>query len=240
MVKMAMEHSTWKWLRKAKNLAEEGIINDIVSKELFDHTWAASLYQLQKHLEIREGHKLLDAGCGWGRLIFGIKYFNPNVSLDGYELTAEFVHKARDILRCSDLDEGVRIIQADLLEAEIAKEYYDGFFSVRVLHYIGKKQVLIKKLHSCLKDGGRGIIIIPNRNCPYRWLTYKHAPLFPISSIGQIMKRVGFRNIYYGGYGMIPPLRRFSHDSIATKIEQYLSSTILGRCGGLAYVVGQK
>jgi len=235
-----MENHAQQWLIKAKVRAEKGILDEMVSNELFDHTWIASIFQLQKNLRFANGQKILEAGCGWGRLIFGVKYFHKSLLIDGYELTPELVNKAREILSQADLHHGVRIIQGNLLDVEIPREYYDSFYSSRVLHYIDRKEFVVEKLYRSLKKGGRGIIILPNKLCPYRWFTYKHAPLYPITSIGEMMKHAGFTYIYYGGFGFLPAFKRFPHDSVVTVIERYLSSTPLSKFGGLAYVVGQK
>jgi ubiquinone/menaquinone biosynthesis C-methylase UbiE len=235
-----MEPHAEKWLIKARTRAEQGMLDRAVSEELFDHTWMASIYQLQKNLRIADGQKLLDAGCGWGRLIFGIKYFHRSVTIDGYELTAEFANKAREILEHAGLHEGVRIIEGDLLGVTIPEGHYDSFYSSRVLHYIDRKEVVLEKLYACLKQHGIGMVILPNRWCPYRWLTYRHAPLYPITCVGQMMECIGFKNVYYGGYGFIPALKRFAYDSMVAGIERYLSATRFRKFGGLAYVVGQK
>lgn len=235
-----MEMHSQQWLIKARVRAEDGTLDRMVSSELFNHTWMASVDQLQRNLGLVGGERVLEAGCGWGRLIFGLKYFNKSLLIDGYELTVEFVNKAREILSQADLLHGVRIIQRDLLDVEIPREHYNSFYSARVLHYIDRKEFLIEKLYRSLKQGGKGMIILPNRFCPYRWFTYDHAPLYPIKSIGQMMERVGFTHIYYGGYGFIPPIKKFSHTSIVTVLERYLSSTPLSKFAGLAYVVGQK
>ena len=215
-----MERGAKEWLVKAKIRSEDSVLNRMVAEELFDHTWVASVIQLQRNLRIADGQKVLDAGCGWGRLVFGLKYFHPGLSIDRYELAAEFVRKAHEILEDSSLHQGVRITQGDLTEIEIPYECYDSFYSSRVLHYIEKKESVIEKLYRCL--------------------TYRHAPLVPITSIGQIMKEVGFRNLYYGGYGFLPTHKRFRYDSPVTMVERYLAATRLGRLAGLAYVVGDK
>jgi ubiquinone/menaquinone biosynthesis C-methylase UbiE len=235
-----MEREAKEWLVKAKTRAQGGALDRMVAQELFDHTWIASVTQLQCNLRIADGQKVLDAGCGWGRLLFGLKYFHPSLSIDGYELTAEFVEKARKILNNFQLQEGVRITQGDLTEIEIPRDHYDSFYSSRVLHYIEKKQAVIEKLYRCLKRGGRGMIILPNKYCPYRWLTYRHAPLVSITAVGKMMEEVGFGNLFYGGYGFLPTHKRFHYNSPITGLEKYLAATPLNRLAGLAYVVGDK
>lgn len=240
MGEIKMNKHAKEWLIKARERSEKGILNEMVSTELFDHTWMASVYQIQKNLRLADGQKVLEAGCGWGRLIFGLKYFHRSLTIDGYELTPEFVNKAREILSQNDLHHGVRIMQGDLLDVEIARDHYDSFYSSRVLHYIERKGFVIEKLYQSLKEGGRGMIILPNKFCPYRWFTYKHAPLYSITSIGEIMNRIGFTHIYYGGYGFLPGNIRFSHNSIVPVLDRYLSLTPLRKFAGLVYVVGQK
>jgi SAM-dependent methyltransferase len=228
------------WRPSARARAQQGFLDEMVSDELFDHSWIAAIRQLEKHLDLGGRHTVLDAGCGWGRLLIGVKYFHPDVSLDGYELTAEFAAKARELLKRFALEDGVNVIQADLLEAELPRGHYDAVYSARVLHYIADKQVLIRKFHDALKPGGRALIAIPNKSSPYQRLAYKHAPLYPIRSVGAIMRDVGFSRLRYGGYRFLPAFKRFSHDSMAARLEIALSSTPIDRFGGLAYVVGEK
>jgi ubiquinone/menaquinone biosynthesis C-methylase UbiE len=237
---MTQETYVKHWSTAAKTKAEQGILDQMVSDELFDHTWVASIHQLEKHLRFADGDTVLDAGCGWGRLLLGVKYFHPGTSVDGYELTPEFVGKARELVERHGLANGVQIVQADLLNTELPRDHYHSLYSSRVVHYIQEKELLIRKFYGALKEGGRAMIIIPNRSCPYQRLAYRHAPLYPIRGLGRMMASVGFRDIHYGGYRVLPSSRRFPHDSIGARIEIALSSTPIGRFGGLAYVVGEK
>jgi SAM-dependent methyltransferase len=160
--------------------------------------------------------------------------------IDGYELTEEFAKKARDILKMHGLDENVSIRQADLLTIQLPRDAYDGFYSSRVIHYIEEKELVTRKLFECLKPGGRGVFIIPNSKCPYRWLSYRHAPLYPIHKLADLMQKVGFRDISQGGYGFLPAKLRISHDSYFCTLDKILSRTPMGRFAGLAYVVGSR
>ena len=231
-----MEESATQWLRKANLRNQDGTLDSMLKTELFDHTWIASIRQIEKHLRITDGMKILDAGCGWGRLIFGLKFFNPNI-----EITQEFVDKAIQLLTENNMFDNVSILEADLTTCNITDNYYDAFYSSRVLHYIEDKQLVLKKLYLSLKKGGRGLIIIPNRLNPYRIMTYKHAPLYPIRKLGRIMQSCGFINLKYGGFGFIPPLKRFSYKSRICSFEKILSSVpLLHYFGGLSYVTAQK
>src|SRR4051812_19761709 len=162
------------WPTAVRTQLEHGTLDEMVSTELFDHTWISSIRQLEKHLCLRPGDTVLDAGCGWGRLLLGVKYFHPEVSIDGYELTFEYAAKARELLERFGMADGAEVVQADLLETELPVDHYNALYSSRVLHYISDKDLVIGKFHAALKRGGRAMIVLPNRDCPYQWLAYKH------------------------------------------------------------------
>jgi SAM-dependent methyltransferase len=227
------------WRYKAAERAASGALESMVSKELFDHTWMASARHLRTALGLQPDHRLLDAGCGWGRMIHALKYHQPSLRIDGVELTREFVERARKLLADARLDDRVTIREADLTTVELEANVYDAFYSTRVLHYIDDKRTVLAKLYRGLKPGGRGMIVLPNRLCPYRWFTYRHAPLYPIGAIGAIMTDVGFKNLRYGGFGFLPSSPRLSHRSLACKVDYAVSRTPIGRLGGLAFVVGE-
>ena len=227
------------WEVAAKKRTREGVIDRHVATTLFDHSWVAALDRMDRELQFEPGDTVLDAGCGWGRLLLGVKHFHPRVAVEGYELTAEFVEKARDIAADFGVADGVKLVQADLLEVDLPSEYYDAIYSSRVLHYIQDKALVTEKFYEALKPGGKAMVMIPNRTNPYQRLTYKHAPLFPIREMGRIMEAAGFNSLRYGGYRFLPA-GQFSSDGFAARAEKALASTPLGRLGGIAYVVGQK
>jgi SAM-dependent methyltransferase len=228
------------WHKWADERARSGRLEQMISEELFDHTWKTSSVQIIEILNLKPGETVADAGSGWGRLIHALKFAMPSLRIHGYELTEEFADRSRELLKFTALDDGVAIECADLTHGSLPRNYFDAFYSSRVLHYIDDKRAALKALYESLKPGGRGVIIVPNRHCPYRWFTYRHAPLYPASEIGRIMRELGFRNIKYGGFGFFPSRPRLAHTSIACRIDHSLSRTPLNRFAGLAYVYGTR
>jgi len=237
---MTIEHAEEDWRKKATDRAASGFLEYMVSHELFDHTWAGAATYIRHGLKLQPNSLILDAGCGWGRVVHALKYHDPSLRIDGIELTLEFVERARRLLSETKLDNDVTISQGNLVEADFGDNKYDRFYSTRVLHYIEEKQTVINKLYRALKPGGRGMIVLPNLYCPYRWFTYKHAPLYPIKSVGEIMRAAGFQKVEYGGHGFLPARPRFRHTSVVCRLDSMLSRTPLNRFAGLAYVVGVK
>jgi ubiquinone/menaquinone biosynthesis C-methylase UbiE len=237
---MADRESPAIWRHWANERARSGHLERMIAEELHDHTWETSSSQIIDILGLRPGEIVVDAGSGWGRLIHALKTKIPSLQIHGYELTPEFVERANQLLIQTQLDNGVSIERADLTQTALPKNFADAFYSSRVLHYIKDKHAALRNLYACLKPGGRGVIIIPNRDCPYRWFTYRHASLYPIARVGSAMEEIGFQNLKYGGFGFFPSHPRLSHRSIACRIDQRLSRTTLSRFAGLAYVRGTK
>jgi SAM-dependent methyltransferase len=228
------------WHHWANERAQSGCLDEMIGEELFDHTWETSSTQIIDVLNLKPGQTVVDGGSGWGRLVHALKFKIPSLQIRGYELTPAFVERSRRLLKSAGVDAGVEIECADLTQAELPKSTADAFYSSRVLHYIADKHAAIRNLHGCLKPGGRGMIVIPNRYCPYRWFPYTHATLYPITGIKKIMQEVGFKDLQYGGFGFFPSRPRLPHTSIACRADHALSRTPLKMMGGLVYVRGIK
>jgi SAM-dependent methyltransferase len=228
------------WQQWAKTRSNTGLLDSMVANELYDHTWAASAYHIRRLLLLRPGSRVLEAGSGWGRLLHAIKTHDPSLIIDAYELTPEFAERSRALLKEFNLDAGVTVKQGDLLTADLPNQIYDGVFSSRVLHYIDDKETVLRKIHASLNPGARAVIILPNSLNPIRWFTYKHAPLYSIRGMAELMHRVGFNDISEGGFGFFPPKPRLSHKSVVVSIDRALAKTPLSKIAALAYVVGTK
>jgi ubiquinone/menaquinone biosynthesis C-methylase UbiE len=228
------------WRQWAGERARSGHLEQMIAEELYDHTWETSASQIVEILKLKPQETVIDAGSGWGRLAHAVKSKIPSLQIRGYELTPEFVERSRKLLKHTQLDAGVIIQQADLTQVSLPENSADAFYSSRVLHYIKDKPAAIRNLFGALKPGGRGLIVIPNRHCPYRWFTYRHAKLYPISGIGDAMREAGFRDLQYGGFGFFPSRPRLPHTSVICRIDHGLSRTPLKSMAGLAYVTGTK
>lgn len=232
---------TKSWNERVDNMVNSGKIKDAIENELYTHTWRATTKIIINKLNIKNNDIVFDAGFGWGRILVGLKYYLPELRIDGVELTEKFVETARMLLKDLNMNSGVNLEQGDLINYELEENKYDSFYSIRVLHYILEKEYILAKLYKSLKKGGGGLIIIPNGYCPYRWFTYKHAPLYPILKVKQIMEKVGYRNVTTGCYGFIPPIVNINFESPICYIEDILNKLpIINYLGGLAYAVGEK
>ena len=101
---------------------------------------------------IPENAKVLDLGCGSGRLLRVLKA-RKNAKIMGAELDQE------KIIQC--VDRGVPVIQADLNEplSLFADNSYDYVILSRTLQAVRRPDLILQEM---LRIGGRGIISIMN------------------------------------------------------------------------------
>lgn len=101
---------------------------------------------------IPENAKVLDLGCGSGRLLRVLKS-RKNAKVMGVEVDQE------KIIQC--VDRGVPVIQADLNEplALIADNSYDFVILSRTLQAVQRPDLILQEM---LRIGGKGIISIMN------------------------------------------------------------------------------
>jgi trans-aconitate 2-methyltransferase len=97
--------------------------------------------------DIQPGERVLDAGCGSGRVTkLLLERTNDVVAVDG---DAAMVAKA-----CSALPEAVPVLHQDLLELAL-DEPVDVVFSCAVFHWITDHETLFARLRAALRPGGR-------------------------------------------------------------------------------------
>ncbi len=126
------------------------------TKEKETNSWNADRYNKHAHfvselalpvvalLDPKEGEKILDLGCGEGRL--GLEIAKHGAEVYGVDLSQEMVSQAR----------------ANGLEAEVMsvtempfEQEFDAVFSNAMLHWVREPELAVKHIAKALKFGGR-------------------------------------------------------------------------------------
>jgi len=118
--------------------------------------------------KIKDGDKILDLGCGNGRLLEAVK--DKKIKYLGLDASESLIKKAR--LNYP----GYEFLVQDILDLKLEKlEKYNYIFCLAVLQHIPSRELrveVLKKMKEILVPGGE--IIISNWNL---WQSKKHLPL---------------------------------------------------------------
>jgi trans-aconitate 2-methyltransferase len=100
-------------------------------------------------LELRGDERVLDAGCGTGRVTAALVERLPRGELIAVDGSPAMVEEARE-----RLGPGVDVRVADLLELELEAPV-DAVLSTATFHWIADHDRLFERLHAALRPGGR-------------------------------------------------------------------------------------
>lgn len=111
-------------------------------------------YTIQ-NAELKDGQKILDAGCGVGG---PASYFASklNVEVEGITVSEVQVEKSKEIIAAKNLKGKVNIRQGDYhnMEEIYGKEVFDRILFLESFGHSNNKPLLIEKCFSALKPGG--------------------------------------------------------------------------------------
>jgi len=116
-------------------------------------------------LELRPGHRVLDAGCGRGRHL-GESFRRPGVHAVGVDACGEDVTRTRNLLRLMEKEgEGGGgswvTLQADLTRLPFADNSFDLVICSEVLEHIPEDDQAIREIVRVLKPGERLAVSVP-------------------------------------------------------------------------------
>jgi len=117
---------------------------------------------------IQPQDKVLDAGCGTGRLAVKVKERCPDAIVHGLDATEYMVQKARN----RNGFDGIIFIQGLVEDMALFDESYDLMFSSYVFHHLPNhlKLAALLEAHRILKEDGR--LILADYGRPTKWYGY--------------------------------------------------------------------
>jgi len=169
---------------------------------------------------------VLDLGCGDGLFVYWLQHMGYKNSY-GIDISSEQVEIAKKL--------GIEnITHADIFEfLNNKKGVYDMIIARDVIEHFKKDELLslLELVYSNLKEGGRFIIKTPNGESPftgrYRWGDFTHEVIFTWSSLNQLFKVTGFREVKFKPAGPVPhglksAVRYFLWKCIETFLRFYI------------------
>ena len=227
------------WEKSTRRMKEEGAFSSRKDEMIFDHTWVTTAKAFLVEGRIREGDRILDVGCGWGRSISGVRYFVPNSTVVGLDSSRTRLGLARKTLDDLDLGSGVELVVGDADDLSFEDNSFDAVISARLLQYVPEPVHTIKEFRRVLKPGGWVVITVPNKLNPIRCLTYGRV-LYTSASVRRWFVENELSDISCRTIGFIPTFRRAHWQSKWLYIEKLQSVPILNLMGGLVLCSGRK
>ena len=160
-----------------------------------------------RKLELAEGDRVLDVGCGWGSFaIHAAKRYGADVV--GITLSEPQAELARE--RAADAAVGDKVEIRVMDYREIAGERFDRIASIGMVEHVGDERIDLyaKRLASLLRPGGRllnhGISLLAHDNPPAGEFSNRY--VFPdgetlhLSRVQLALERAGFETDHVEGF----------------------------------------
>ncbi len=200
---MANRHIEYKWDKSPQTCSHNYI--------------APGIFRIIKDLNFRIDSKILDAGCGGGKLISDL-YAKGFMDVWGFDVSDSGIHLAKKsfpeladrFFKCNDDDPGL---------PENMPQAYDLIISMEVIEHLYSPEAYLANLYNWLNSHGYLIITTPyhgylkNLAIALTNKSYKHFnPLsegehikfFSRESLSFLLKKKGFDVIDFKGMGRIP------------------------------------
>ena len=108
--------------------------------------------------EIRNGHRILELGCGWGSLTCFMAMKYPESHITAVSNSKD--QKKHILKRCAENQiKNVEVITADMNNFDI-KESFDRVVSIEMFEHMRNYKILLSKVSGFLKSGGKVFIHI--------------------------------------------------------------------------------
>lgn len=101
---------------------------------------------------------ILDAGCGYGRLVPSYLDTFSEITLFDYAIT--LLDEAKENWKKHNK---INYVQGNLYELPFTKENFDCAISIRTLHHITNTSLFFQNIEKCLKKDGLFIFDVPNK-----------------------------------------------------------------------------
>jgi cyclopropane-fatty-acyl-phospholipid synthase len=145
-----------------------------------------------KKLDIKEGQKILEVGCGWGGMAFEIAK-QKKCEVTGISLSKNQIQYCKEKARELGLDNQVKF---ELIDYREVKGHYDRIYSVGMFEHVGKKfyNTFFKSMNNLLEDDGLFLLhtigVVDNPTPPNKFINKYIFPGGVCPSFSQIITQI--------------------------------------------------
>ena len=188
-----------------------------------------------KMARISEGSRILDLGCGHGRITELLVEGVPSLEVVGVDFTRPMLDAF--LVRPGTNESKIELVCADLTKLPLEDDSFDAVVSSRTFQYLPDPLCGVREALRVLKPGGRLVVSIPNKLNFIRYLTYDKKLYSPFE-VRDWFRKCGLGNIEYGSMCFFPSSTRWK--KLALSLEVAAKRPFLKYLGGNLIVTGEK
>ena len=185
---------------------------------------------------ITEGSRILDLGCGHGRITELIVQQVPSLDIVGVDMTQQLLDNF--IVKEGVNDCKIRLLCADITKLPFEADEFDAVISSRVFHYLPNPILGVREAYRVVKPGGKVVISVPNKLNIIKYMTYSEAPLYSPFQVRNWFAECNFDDIDHGSMCFFPSTHGWKGLSAFVELFKYVP--VIKYMGGNLIVTGKK
>lgn len=188
-----------------------------------------------KMAQISKGSRILDLGCGHGRITELLVEKVPALDVVGVDMTRPLLD--RFTVTPGSNGSKIELICADITDLPLSDNSFDAVVSSRVFQYVPDQLAGVREAVRVLRPNGCLVISIPNKLNVIKYLTYDQKLYSPFE-VRDWFEACGLNDIEYGSMCFFPSSARWKR--LASSVEVAGKIPFIKYIGGNVLVRGRK
>lgn len=131
-----------------------GLFGRIVMSNIFDFGNSFLNRFVNELLSVQHGERVLDIGCGTGKLIYTMASQISDGNFEGIDFSETMISIAQKRNKKSIQTGHVKILKGNFDELPLQNEYYDKVCSINTIYFWPKPEITAQKIADIIKPGG--------------------------------------------------------------------------------------
>jgi len=168
------EKTVSRWAKYYNSIGPDGDKTQFekdLKKYAFTHSWRNSIRIIQEYSGIDNDKDVLDAGCGWGRMLLGLVDLYSGMNITALDYQQEAIDRGCKFIGESPNGNKITWTTGDIQSLPFPDESFDVIYSARVFQHLNFPEKGAAELIRVLRTGGTFVVFLQNKLCPLN-ITY--------------------------------------------------------------------